>query len=201
MSARLFQGSHFFPTDASDGRLRIHIGSYIVEMPIPNKGTFDYDDTHYFGQGVMCYLENSERKIIIRFDGTYTEYTKDNVIIGKNKVNLENVDLSNLTVLVKGTVGDSEENLYDYDGVSTCTIYYIKSLRKAVLISGIVESMLEIDIDSNPNFLKELESPNKYYPYILVENNTWKVYNPQTDSIKYLLSGEETYYGPSEFVY
>lgn len=83
MAIKLHPDGCTFPTKVVNGELIITLGYDEVAIPFNFlKEDYPYDDSSFAPSGIMCYLNNGNNTIVMRFDGTVTKYTNNNIVIG-----------------------------------------------------------------------------------------------------------------------
>lgn len=165
MSARLQHGSHTFPTSGENGLIKIHLGSHEVTFEIPYKEDFEYDCETSIHPDIMCYLENSEHIIVIRFDGSLTRYNKARVPIGNIKIDISQI-MNGIEFLRKGSIIQTNDGRVYLNG-----LYWLKDKKVFILFNDLYKGHWEIPRMFNRDFVQFLQEPLVFLPRIYVDEN------------------------------
>lgn len=182
MSIKFRRDGAVFPTSVTDGVLRIHLGNTELKHPLKLlSDEYPYDNTWFEMSNIMCYLDNGETIVVLRFDGTATKLTHDNKVIGFMKFDFKEI-YSHLVYLPVGCTF----NVVGNDRVAMpCSIYSIPEESVFALeCIGDPEPII-FEPNENPKFCDEIVHGTRYYPS-LVNAGTNKYVE---DSGKYEVKG------------
>lgn len=188
MSAKVALNSHVFPTSAKDGILYIHVGYNYIEIPIPYNYEFPYDNKHDIHGDIMCYLSNKDYKLIIRFNGSVTLYTSENVVIGMKNIEIPNFE-SLLNIWSLGAVMHEIGQDAPLDG---CTLYSLINgdhLEIVMAYEGL-SGFVIIPKEGNAEFYKDLLYQLPFYPTLLRQDNQYFKYSAEKNLLDYSIVHE-----------
>lgn len=161
MAFRFSRDGASFPCYAENGELVIEVGDDLLRIPIGFiKEDYPYDYTDFSTSNIMCYMENDEYSLVMRFDGTITKYTKDDVVIGFTKFDREELIYSKMIYLPVGAF-----RYPDKDTLYKCSVYHVKNGngRWVLTISG-SRKLHIFNPNENPKLVFEILQGNRYYP-------------------------------------
>ena len=163
MSARLKCGTQTFPTECSEGILKVMLGSYTIPISIPYWDEFKVDtNTCIIHRDIFAYLENDEHKIVIRHDGSLTRYTKNNEVIGNVHIELPST-LDEIKVVTKG--------MYLIQGNQVLNENYILPNKSILLCGQTSYGFYEIPTKWNKEYLEALSSPFNFLPTLTFKDD------------------------------
>lgn len=171
MSIKLRRDGATFPTEVKDGSLIIHLGDYRISIDFKFlKEDFEYDNTEFPMCNVMCYLNNGNHIIIMRFDGTVTIYTQDYTVIGFTKFDKQLI-YNNTTYLPVGTVLHLNK-VGEVVGHTLSTIYSIKNIDDSKEQCLILECIGDPEpivfyAKDNPKFCDEILHGTRHFPRLI----------------------------------
>lgn len=184
MSIKFRRDGAVFPTEVTNGVLRIHVGNTAIEQPlkIMDGLEFSYDNTWFDMSDIMGYFNNGEFIVVIRFNGTATKLTQDYKVVGFCKFDTKDI-LSHLVYLPVGCVIDISTG----DRVALpCSIYSIVDKDAYVLECTNDPEPIAFVPDQNPKFCDEIVHGTRYFPSLIkVDVNQY-----EEDSGKYSVIGQ-----------
>lgn len=167
MAFRFSRDGASFPCEARNGELIIQVADDFLRIPIGFiKEDYPVDYTDFSTSNIMCYLENDMYSLVMRFDGTITKYTKDDVVIGFCKFDIEQIYSKMIYLPVGAFTYPGEERLLK------CSVYHMKegSQRWVLTISG--NRKLHIfDPAENQQLTFEILQGNRNFPGLTYDMN------------------------------
>ena len=164
MSIKFRRDGSVFPTEVTNGVLRIFMGATVIEHPLKLlTEDYPYDNTWFEMSNIMCYLNNGDTIIVLRFDGTATKLTQDYKVIGFMKFDYKDI-YQHLVYLPVGctidTIGTDRITLQ-------CSIYNVINQSSYVLeCIGDPEPIAFNPMD-NPKFSDEIVHGTRYFPSLV----------------------------------
>lgn len=153
-----------FPTSVENNVLTIHMGDtkYEVKLPFPI-GDYQYDNSWFPVSNIMCYLDNGEEIVVMRFDETVTKFTKDYEVIGFSKFKMSSIK-EGITTLPVGCewVGDRDRRQ-----AYQCTVYIVNGTECTLFESTHSEVPILFKTKENPGFVDELMRGTRYFPALV----------------------------------
>lgn len=160
MAFRFSRDGALFPCEARNGELVIHVADDLLRIPVGFiKEDYPLEYSDFSTSNIMCYMENEQYSVVMRFDGTITKYTKEDVVIGFGKFNLQDI-YDKMLYLPVGA--------FRYPGadrILKCSVYRVKegTQRWVLTISG--NPRLHIfDPALNKQLTFELMQGNRNFP-------------------------------------
>lgn len=92
MGCRLTEGGAIFPVEVKDGDLKIWVGSRYVSYHSKSfKIDFPKNTIAFPSSTIFAYLRNPSHQMVLRYDGTWSLYLKDNTLVGYGDFDLESI--------------------------------------------------------------------------------------------------------------
>ena len=183
MSIKFRRDGAVFPTEVTDGVLRIHVGTTVIEHPLQIlKGLdFPYDNTWFDMSDIMGYFNNGEVIVVVRFDETATKLTQDYKVTGFCKFNPKEI-LDHLVYLPVGCVIDVSGG----DRVALpCSIYNVLDSDAYLLECTNDPEPIVFIPNQNPIFSNEIMHGTRYFPSLIKTGPN----RYEEDSGKYVVIG------------
>lgn len=154
-----------FPVEAKNGELLIHLGDDILRMPygfIKEDYPLEYSD--YSSSNIMCYLNNGDTILVMRFDGTVTKYTQDYVVIGFAPFKVQDI-YDKVTYLPFGSF-----TYEDGTALEKCSIYRLKgSENRFVLTISTRPEMYLFKAEDNPRYVADIAQGMRMFPGLAID--------------------------------
>lgn len=182
MSIKFRRDGAVFPTEVTNGTLKIFMGTTAIEHPLKLLSEdYPYDNTWFEMSNIMCYLNNGDTIIILRFDGTATKLTQDYKVVGFAKFDFKDI-YKHLVYMPVGCVIHTETG----ERVATpCSIYSGVDNSSYVLECIGDPEPIVFEPNRNPVFCDEIVHGTRYYPSLVkIGDNRY-----EEDSGKYEVIG------------
>lgn len=164
MSIKFRKDCPVYPTSAKDEILTIHFGTGIMEMPFPfSDEEFPMSCEYFAPSGIMCYLNNGNTKVVMRFDGSVTKFNKDNVVIGMGKFDRQNIYSKLVTLPVGCVFTGTQGNRQAHD----CYIRILKDSDICMFECTNDPSPIQFDATANPQFCSEVARGTRIFPALI----------------------------------
>lgn len=186
MGCKLTALGQCFPSEVAGGILRVHIGDYIIEKPVPFiKEDYPLDNISYVNRNILAYMDNGQFVSVIRKDGTFTKYTKDMFVCGFAKIG-EFTVCDDVQIMRRCAVVGSEDNL-----LYEVWIYLFAESGKLIFDPVNRPGYFVMNVDENVKFIRDLYSATYFYPiFRLIEGKYYKVEKAESHEPLYELIGE-----------
>lgn len=195
MGCKLASMGQCFPTEVINGVLKMYIGDHVIEKPVPFiKENYPLDNTAYVNKNILAYLVNDEFISVIRYDGTFTKYTKDMVVCGFAKVGKFSA-CDDVQIMRRCAVVDSQDDL-----LYQVWIYLFAESGKVIFDPENRPGYFVMDVGYNTKFIRDLYNATYFYPiFRLIEGEYCKVEKADSNVPIYKLVGE--FITPKNVVY
>lgn len=171
MSIKLRRDGPTYPTSVSSGVLTVYmgLGSFDVKLPFPTTD-HGYCNKYFPVSNIMCYLENDEEIIVIRFDGTVTKFNHDYEVTGFTKMDVRLF----YTDIVTLPVGCVVETNGPYRKLHSCSIRILRNEDICTFECTNDPEPLSFRVVDNPEFAAELAKGTQFFPSLIrVEKNVY----------------------------
>ena len=193
MSFKFRRDGAVFATEVKDGKLLIHVGDDIIQYEFKFlTEDFDYNVVQYDMCNVMCYLENNNHIIVMRFDGTVTKFNKDLTVVGFSKFDKDLI-YRDVIYLPVGTVAVLKDS--DGDDVKDiiqkhipCSIYRVRGGKSLVFECMNDPETITFYEEENGRFCEDLLKGTRYYPRLIRKYTNFYI----EDKGRYVIEGKPT---------
>lgn len=156
-----------FPVEAKNGELLIHIGDDILRMPYGFiKEDYPLEYSWYTASNIMCYLNNGNTILVMRFDGSVTKYTQDLTVIGFSSFKVDDI-YDKVTYLPIGSFIEGPKS-----PLEPCAIYRLKESdgRYTLTILG-RPALYKFWPQDNPKYISDIMQGVRQFPGLTFDVN------------------------------
>ena len=164
MSIKFRRDGAVFPTAVENGNLLVYMGQEVITVSLPFLSeNHPYDNSYFPVSNIMCYLNNGNEIIVMRFDESVTKFTQDYTVTGFTKFSIQSVR-ERIVMLPVGCVlsGPSGDRT-----ASQCSVYVVKDTNCTILECVGDPEPIVFDVKKNPDFSDELMRGTRTFPSLI----------------------------------